>query len=264
MNNQVEISLVIPTYNCQGSVRAKIETAYSFLKDNFNNFELIIVDDGSSDSTFEEIKKISLDNFQTFQLSKNCGKGAAIKKGVLESTGKSICYTDIDLPFNLEFINYSHQLISEQGFHLVAGDRTLPGSNYYQQLSHSRMLGTKVFSTATRIVITGEMFDTQCGFKSISGDIARDIFSMLKTQGFAFDVELLYIALKYNLAIRKVPVRFRASDTSSVNLIAQAIPMLKDIARLPVNWKDGKYHSKTLKDISSQRYWENGAKKVRD
>jgi hypothetical protein len=108
------------------------------------------------------------------------------------------------------------------------------------------------------MLVTGELFDTQVGLKAFRGDVAAALFPLITDDGFAGDVELLYIALKYNLAIRRIPVRLQRSGATTVSLAAHSISMLTRIAGLRHRWASGAYDSTELRTISSQRYWPSG------
>ena len=105
------------------------------------------------------------------------------------------------------------------------------------------------------MLVTGELFDTQVGFKAFRGDVASALFPLITDDGFAGDVELLYVALKYNLAIRRIPVRLVRTGPSTVNVLGHSLPMLRRIAGLRRRWASGEYESPALRSMASQRYW---------
>lgn len=252
----MDISVILPIYNAQSFLEESVSRMGAFLSENFHSYEIILIDDGSNDESWKCIEALTTDSLVRLRLPENQGKGAAVRRGVAVAQGSCIAFTDIDLPYDLKALTYAHQLICHQGFHLVVGDRCLPGSNYFELLSRSRYFATKVFMTAIRLCITGEIYDTQCGFKAFDKQCAKLLFEMIRTSGFAFDVELFYLALKYNLAIRKIPVRFQRSEETSVRLMSDSWGMLRDVSKMPIRWRQGVYHSEALRSLSSQRYWE--------
>ena len=191
------------------------------------------------------------------RLDKNYGKGYAVTQGMKVARGSCRIFTDIDLPYNLSAILFSGHLINQRGYHIVVGDRALSGSNYYEQVSRLRALASRIFATLMRLGITGEMYDTQCGFKAFRGEIAQEMFPMLRFKDFSFDAELLYIALKYNMEIRRIPVIYKGSAESTVNPLIDGLKMLFTVARLPEYWQRGKYRNKILEDLCRCRYWED-------
>ena len=106
-----------------------------------------------------------------------------------------------------------------------------------------------------RILVAGGLFDTQCGLKGFRGDVAEALFPMLRDTGFSGDVELLYVSLKYNLEIKRVPVRLRRSAPSSVRVVNHGLRMLRRISRLRRSWRKGFYRSELMSSIAEQRYW---------
>ncbi len=108
--------------------------------------------------------------------------------------------------------------MQQSGCHLVVGDRTLKESASLTDERATRQLSSRLFSFCVRMAVTGGLFDTQCGIKGFSGESGRRVVSTLTDNSFSGDVELLYIALKYNLSIRRIPVRLQRSSPSTVRL----------------------------------------------
>ncbi len=106
-----------------------------------------------------------------------------------------------------------------------------------------------------RLLVTGGLFDTQRGLKGFRGDVADALFPLLLDERFSGDVELLYVALKYNLEIKRIPVRLRQSGPSTVRLGRDAMRMLARIGGLRRNWRRGRYASEALERIANQVYW---------
>jgi len=252
-----EISLVIPVYNGATFLEATLDSLERFLHDTGSDAEVIVVDDGSTDRTPEILSRRSTDRLVNLRLAENRGKFAALKAGMFAARGACRIFTDADLPYDLDAVPVMAELLTNQGFHIVVGDRTLTESEtgIYQQAL--RRLSTRVFSLSVRLLVTGELFDTQVGFKGFRGDVASALFPLITDDGFAGDVELLYIALKYNLAIRRIPVRLLRSGQTTVSVTSHSLPMLRRIAGLRRRWAAGEYDSTAISDIASQRYWDS-------
>jgi dolichyl-phosphate beta-glucosyltransferase len=121
----------------------------------------------------------------------------------------------------------------------------LPESKYFSKIKGARKLGSSIFTFFVGRFITTGFSDTQCGIKGFRGKVADDLFSVAKLNGFAFDVEILYIALKRNYDIKRLPVHFRSThDDSSVSLMRHAPGMLVDLFRIKWNHIRGRYNSK--------------------
>ena len=251
----VELSLIIPVYNGDGVIGESVQRARNFLEKWGQPYEILVIDDGSSDNTDAVVEELVDDRIRLLRLEVNQGKFAAIRTGMIQATGRCRVFTDADLPYDLEALPYVVELINSQGFHLAVGDRSLPGSRSMGSSRVARKVSSRVFSFCVRMLVTGGLFDSQCGLKAFDGRVAEAIFPLLTDTGFSGDVELLYIALKYNLSIRRIPVRLQRSSPSTVKLRAHSLPMLIRILGLRRNWTSGRYASETLATLGSQTYW---------
>lgn len=248
------LSVIIPAYNAGLLIRGTISSLLSYLPKYFPSFEVIVVDDASLDNTFKEVASFKASHLTLIQHQKNKGKFGSIKTGMQAASGTCRVFTDADLPYEMTAIPYLAHLISEMQFHLAIGDRTLGGSIDRTAKDRIRKLFSFGCRTAVRLLVAGEIFDTQCGLKAIRGDVANAIFPLIQEDGFAGDMELLYIALKYNLAIRRVPVRLEHSAPSTVRLGADSFTMLRRLILLRRSWQRGDYYSQQLKEIAKQEY----------
>ncbi len=252
----MELSLVIPIYKGSAYAAQSAQLVHGYLSaiDGLG-FEIIFVDDGSPDDTSAILRGLNLPQVKVVTLPNNQGKFAAIKAGMLEAKGDVRIFTDGDIPYELEAISYVFENIRNRRIHVVVGDRTLPGSEYAEKLGLVRRVVTEAFTAFVRILVAGGLFDTQCGLKGFRGDVAEALFPMLRDTGFSGDVELLYVSLKYNLEIKRVPVRLRRSAPSSVRVVNHGLRMLRRISRLRRSWRKGFYRSELMSSIADQRYW---------
>lgn len=253
----IDLSVVMPVHNGESFILESIGRLEEFLQAWHRPYEIVVVDDGSSDSTAALLSGLKYPSVRSVRLSHNSGKYAALKRGMDVTSGRCRIFTDADLPYELPAIPYICDLINNRGFHIVMGDRTLANSEYSVHLSAIRSAATEMFSFFVRLLVTGGLFDTQCGLKGFQGDVAGALFPLVQDDSFSGDVELLYIALKYNLVIRRIPVRLRRSGPSSVRVFRHACQMLARISKLRRNWKKGYYYSERLVTISDQSYWSN-------
>ncbi len=256
---QPDLSLVIPVFNGAAFLDRSLDRVESFVERNRLDAEIVVVDDGSTDGTAAVLAARSGGRLVRLGHDRNRGKYAALKTGMAAARGACRVFTDADIPYDLEAVPVMADLVGRGGFHIVVGDRTLAASEGGDDPPPLRRLGTQVFSFAVRILVTGELFDTQVGFKAFRGDVAAAVFPLVTDDGFAGDVELLYIALKYNLAIRRIPVRLRRRGASTVSLAGHSLPMLRRIAGLRRRWRRGGYASAELGAIADQTYWANAA-----
>jgi len=250
-----DLSLVLPVFNAAAFVERSLAEAAEFLGRGALSWEIVAVDDGSTDGTAERLAGRPAGNLTIVSLPQNLGKFGALKAGMAAATGRCRIFTDADLPYDLEALPYVVSLVNERGFHVVVGDRSLTDSIYGERLTRSRAAASRAFSLLVRLVVTGGLFDTQCGLKGFRGDVAAALFPLLTVDGFAGDVEVLYVALKYNLAIRRIPVRLGRQEASTIRFGAHAPAMLLDALRLRGKWDRGLYASGALRAIAAQNYW---------
>ncbi len=248
------LSLIIPAYNSGPIIRNTLDSLLVYLPKHFRSFEIIVVDDASSDNTVKEISGFRDSHLRLLRHKMNRGKFGAIKTGMMAASGTCRVFTDSELPYDVSAIPHLSHLVNDLQFHLAIGDRTLSESIDRTGKERLRQVFSICCRTAVRLFLTGEIFDTQCGLKAIRGDVADAIFSLIKDDGFAGDIELLYIALKYNLAIRRVPVRLERSAETTVKLGADSLQILKRLLLLRTGWQCGDYHSQELIQIARQEY----------
>jgi dolichyl-phosphate beta-glucosyltransferase len=241
-----EISVVLPCYRSAGLARRSADRLARFLDETFGAYEVVVVDDGGSDfdESWPEEGPVRL-----IRLPANRGKGAAVRAGMLASRGRVRLFTDVDLPFDLAPIVAAARFITERGFHVAIGDRTLPESSYALDVGWRRRLASGVFSKLVGVFLTGGFFDTQCGFKAFRGDVAQALFELSRIDRFAFDVELLYVALLFRTDIKRISVQLRNNETSAVRLLRDSLRMLLDVGRIRLFAWRGAYRCPALAKI---------------
>jgi len=244
----VALSVVLPCYRAASLARQSAERLGSALAGRIHSFEIIVVDDGVGDCAAEldSVAPVPGGVVRVVTLPVNRGKGAAVAEGMKSATGAVRVFTDVDLPYGTTPIMLLEALIRTRGFHMVIGDRTFPQSVYEAELTFGRRMASAVFSRITNTLVTGGFFDTQCGLKGFRGDVAEVLFSLQTVDRFAFDVELIYLALKHGLEIKRIPVMLESNMTSSVSLGRDSIRTLIDVARIKMNQMRGAYSNHHL------------------
>jgi dolichyl-phosphate beta-glucosyltransferase len=237
------ISIVIPTFKGAGILSKQLPEFIQFLNASEIVAEIVVVDDGSDDNgqTGTVAKELQC---KFIQLVKNTGKGAAVREGIKHCSGEICFFTDVDIPFQFDAFLHFIQSLKEGNNDIVVGDRTLPGSSYYTKIGVTRKLGSDLFSKIVSKLFTDGLHDTQCGMKAFKQSVAMDLFSVARINGFAFDVELISIAVKRAYKIDRLPVQFRCNDSKTVQVIRHGLGMLKDIIRVAMFHKLGYYHKK--------------------
>jgi dolichyl-phosphate beta-glucosyltransferase len=213
----------------------------SYIKEKNLDAEVLIVDDGSADDgATEQVAKSNSCTYLSYTI--NLGKGGAVRYGMQHASGDFCIFTDVDIPFEKDAFERFLYYLDFKEFDVVIGDRTLPGSSYFAEVSGLRKFGSNILSFIVGRFVAGGHFDTQCGMKGFRGEVARDLFSVGRINGFAFDVELLYISLKRNYDIKRLPVVLRCQEGSTVSVVRHGLGMVMDLFRIKWNHVNGRYN----------------------
>ena len=207
------------------------------------NTEIIVVDDGSKDRTTEVIKHYQgkIKNLKLIALGKNYGKGYAVKKGIDESKGKYILFTDADNSTPIEEFEKLFKELKENDAQIAIGSRYLSDSKVKIAQPRYRILMGRMGNILIRIFLIDGIKDTQCGFKLFTHEAAREIFSLQKVRRFGFDMEALVVASSLGHKIIEVPVSWFNSAESRVRPIKDAFITLKDLVYIKLNLLSGRY-----------------------
>ena len=238
-----DLSIIIPAYNEEALIASTLDSLQTYLAGRPEQFEIIVVDDGSQDKTVASIqdwKNGSNTDLRLLVNQKNMGKGFSIRRGVLESRGRYLIFIDADLPYELYAIDDFLKAL-RNGCDLAIGSRVLPGSEV-KGVPAVRYAAGQVFSWMVQAVLFKGLPDTQCGFKSFTSVAAKEIFRRLTIGGFGFDVELLFVARKLKFAIQPVAVHMiEHRHRSRVRLFIDSLKMFSNL--FMVRWMDwqGKY-----------------------
>ena len=236
------LSLVIPAWNSSAYLDSNVRAALAFLDRSGIDGEIVVADDGSTDGTADVVGRDP--RVLVLRLAHR-GKGAALRAGMLAASGEIRAFTDADLPYGVDALPLAMSYILERRFHAVVGDRTLPGSTY-RNAGFLRRVISGVASFTFRTLVTGGIYDTQCGFKAFRGEVAEELFRLAQVDGFAIDVELIYLALKYRLDVKRIPVQLQRNAPSSVRVVRDSLRALRDIASIRLNLARGRYQSLAL------------------
>src|SRR5687768_10828169 len=198
----MEISVVVSCYNEAARIRFSIETIHFYLRQIFKQFEILAVNDGSSDTTLQELSLIA-ERFGVKIINHeiNEGKGKAVKDGVFQSQGEMILFLDADLSIPIEELGSFYKALTN-GPDIAVASRFISGATEPKQRTWYRRFSGKGFQLVRMLILNSrEIQDTQCGFKLFKREPAREIFSIMKVNRFAFDAEVLYLAKKLGYRI---------------------------------------------------------------
>lgn len=229
----VFLSIVVPAYNEEKRLGPSLEKIRGYLAAKPYAAEIIVVDDGSTDRT-ADIAGAALEGrlpCRVLRRVKNRGKGFSVREGVLAAGGQVILFTDADLSTPIEELDKFIQRL-EEGFDIVIGSRALPGCDIRVPQAAPRQALGKFFNRLVRLFVLKGCLDTQCGFKMFRRAAAIDVFSRLRTRGFAFDVELLVLAGKLGYRVGEVPVIWCNSPPSRVRIFRSSWQMLRELWRI--------------------------------
>jgi dolichyl-phosphate beta-glucosyltransferase len=245
------LSVVLPCYRAAALARQSVKRLTAALSGRIESYEIVVVDDGGNDCSraISDLRPGPGGAIHVVTMSSNRGKGAAVAAGMKKARGDVRVFTDVDVPYGTTPIMLMESLVRTRGFHMVIGDRTFPQSRYETELPLARRAASAVFSRITSTMVTGGFFDTQCGLKGFRGDIADALFGLQRVERFAFDVELLYLALTYGLEIKRIPVMLETNTTSSVRLGRDAVQTFADVARIKMNQLRGYYECELLRGL---------------
>ena len=241
--NRTFLSVVIPAYNESKRIRDSLKGIINYLEHQKYIWEIIIVNDGSSDSTADVIRNL-MDTYPVKLLTNetNRGKGFSVRKGMLNSQGEYVLFSDADLSTPIDELSKMLKIMAE-GYDLVIGSRGLKESKILIRQPFYREFMGKVFNRIVRLLTVRGINDTQCGFKLFRGDIAKRIFNKQRLDGFSFDVEILYIAKKCRFSIKEIPVRWTNSPDSKVRALKNSPGMFFDLIKINFYNITGNYNN---------------------
>ncbi len=236
------LSLIIPAYNEGERLPTTLPQVFAFLEAQTYPFEVILVNNNSRDNT----REIALEFAATRPYLRvidemTQGKGAAVRTGMLAATGEYLFMADADFSMPVEEI--AKFLPPQMGDYDVAiGNREAPGAKRYNEPAYRHFMG-RVFNFYVKVLAIPGFEDTQCGFKCFRREVAWNILPCQTIDGWAFDVELLFIALRHGYHIVEVPINWYYGENSRVSPVRDTINMIREVLRIRYNGFTGRYDS---------------------
>lgn len=229
----MKVSLVIPMYNEMSIIDDAIKTFSTYMNDNFEDWELIFVSDGSTDGCDVKVKEASEkdERIVLAGYEVNRGKGCAVRTGIEKACGDIIVFTDCDNAYGEETIKRAVDSLAESDADILIGSRNLTKDGY-QDYTFIRKLASKTYIKVIQLFAGFKLSDSQCGFKAFRRDAAKKIFRNCQVDRFAFDLEVLLIANKVGYKIMEMPVKIVNHRESKVNVIRDTFRMLNDLRKM--------------------------------
>jgi dolichyl-phosphate beta-glucosyltransferase len=211
------LSVVIPAYNEAKRLPRTLDRVIAYLREREPSFEILVVDDGSSDGTGACVVALADPRITVVRNETNRGKGYSVRRGMLLVEGARRLMTDADLSTPIEELA-RFEAHANEGYDVVIASRALAGANIEVRQPWYRENMGRVFNVLVRLLVLPGLRDTQCGFKLFTARAAEVSFRAAKQDGFSFDVESLFLARRAGLRILEVPVTWRNDAATHVGL----------------------------------------------
>jgi glycosyltransferase involved in cell wall biosynthesis len=250
--NRPQLSVVIPAYNEEKRLADTLRRVIAYFREQTYPVEIIVVDDGSTDRTTAIAQEFTQKHTHVRLIqNEHRGKGYTVRTGVLQACGNHILVCDADLATPIE---EEQKLASwlQNGYAIAIASREGMGAKRIGEPFYRHLMG-RIFNFITRLITVGEFQDTQCGFKMFRADAAHDIFQRVQLYGAqakkvkgaavtAYDVEVLFLALKRGYKVKEVPTEWRYGTMTKVNPLTDSMRNFGDVMRVRLNDWRGKYN----------------------
>lgn len=236
------VSLVVPAYNEEKRLGASLARMISYLEGRREPFEVIVVDDGSTDRTAALVRRRARGDprVRLLRHENNLGKGHAVRTGILAARGEYVIFTDADLSTPIETAD-EFLLHLENGSDVVVGNRRMRESRLEVRQPPLREFLGRIFTAMTRFLLRSAITDQTCGFKGFKRGAARESFTRQSVFNWSFDAEILYIAARRGFAVRQVPVTWRDEPGTKVRLLSACIDSFLGLLKIWRNGITGRY-----------------------
>lgn len=249
-SDRPELSVVIPTYNEEWRILPTVGAIASHVSSMGIPWELIVADDGSTDSTVELIQALDLVNLRLLIAESNGGKGSAVRRGFKAAQGDYVLFADADQSTPIEQLDLLLNEIHSGNADIAIGSRAAGGATVRSK-GTVRKLASWGLSTLIQLLYPLRIEDTQCGFKLFSGEAARTLFDLQLIDGFSFDLEVLYLAHRLGYRVVEVPVEWIDAPGSTVSTSKVAVAFIRDLIVVRANEVRGAYRG-PVNDTSLQ------------
>ncbi len=245
-DQQLALSLIIPAYNESQRLPPYLETIRNYIRHEYNdNCEVIVVDDGSSDQLAEVLTKMAADwpPLRTIRHEHNLGKGAAVRTGILAAQGTRLLYADADGATPIGEERKLRDAI-DAGADLAVGSRLLSAEDVQRKRTWSRALIGRSFATMARMMLKTQVRDTQCGFKMLRAEPAKQLFELSQENGYLFDLEILALAAHCGYRVTEVPINWSDQPGSRLKMHRECGKIVTGLWRIRRRMRAGERGSK--------------------
>jgi dolichyl-phosphate beta-glucosyltransferase len=233
------LSVIIPAYNEERGVRGTLRLLSAYLAAREWQWEVRVVDDGSTDGTRQIVEEFSRSEPRVvLQAEPHRGKGGAVRAGMLASRAayRFMCDADLSMPVR-EIDRFMPPAFDTD---VAIGSREGIGARRVGEPLFRHVAG-RVFNSLVRFSTIRDIQDTQCGFKMFSAAAAQTIFPRVTVEGWAFDIEVLYLARLHNLRVREIPIEWHFRADSRLRMGRDSITMLREVMRVRRRARRGDY-----------------------
>lgn len=235
------LSVIIPAYNEEKRLLSTLRSVHDFLSSEDPPFEIIVVDDGSSDGTCDVVRNFANDHcsIRLISHSPNRGKGYSVRKGIEAGLGDFLLINDADGASPIEEVRRLEKAISD-GADIAIGSRAIQDHETAVTAHPHRKFMGNTFNKVVQTLLLPGIHDTQCGFKLFRKEQGQNLFSKAKLNRYAFDVEILYLARLSNYKVSEIPINWQNVHGSKVNIVLDPLRMLNEIFQiLFIKWSGG-------------------------
>jgi glycosyltransferase involved in cell wall biosynthesis len=238
-------SIVIPAFNESGRIPATLAAVIACIRAQAWDVEVIVVNDGSTDSTAQVIREIArtAPELRMIENPGNRGKGYSVRNGILQAVGDVVMFTDADLSAPIEEAERLFAAIAA-GADIAIGSRWLESSRQTHRQPLYRQVFGRCFNSVCRMVMRLPFADTQCGFKAFTRAAAQTVFQLQTIERWGFDPEILFIALKRGFIVKEVSVSWAHDERSRISYLKDGLQMLKELAIVRWNALTGHYNKR--------------------
>ena len=228
-----QLDIVLPVYNEEHVLAASVEKLRAYLQEHEfpYSWRIVIADNASTDGTMAAGEELAgqFDDVEVIHLPQK-GRGRALRKAWLETDADASCFMDIDLSTHLDGLEPLARAVLDDGYDVATGSRMTRGSQIERSIG--REITSRGFISLIKLLFFVKLSDTQCGFKSISREAARELVPRIENEEWFFDTELLLLAVKGGYRVKDIPIRWVEDTDTRVNVPKTILEDLAGLLRM--------------------------------